>query len=330
MTPGLEENSRHVLDWGMLRSEQVDYIEHDGCRLTFFASRDPGEGERRVRMGTQSLRVRVESTREAGGGFVCHGAVQGEWKLPEAVAGAEVRGARRIPCRIRVMGRELPAFRGMTVDFSVSGMQVELEGPVEVGQVLDVRLDFELPTLESVECCARVAWCRQEHARSYRAGMEFLNAADSTRVALKGFEGWLLDPSQRPRAPQAPPARPPAEPPVRPPAGHLEGFVADETEVRLVVVHRQGGRHRLRFSRPRVVRDNRGMTGASYVDAVEFEASELIAAVWRRGPIKLDDPPDLRHYQFLSQTDEVVFEIVCEGPSRCEESPRRPRRPGHG
>jgi hypothetical protein len=84
------------------------------------------------------------------------------------------RGDLRVPERARVMSPHLPNYSGLSVDFSLTGVQLELSGPVEVGSIIPLVL--ALPGWkDDLSCQAEVVWCKQiPDNDACRAGCRFV------------------------------------------------------------------------------------------------------------------------------------------------------------
>jgi Tfp pilus assembly protein PilZ len=104
---------------------------------------------------------------------------------------AALRRGERMDCAIRVMSPDLPGFSAITVDFSLSGLQLDTRGALSVGQVVRLRLEVNLPEREILEVKARVAWCRPEGKKNYRAGLEFTQVDAETVELLQELETYL-------------------------------------------------------------------------------------------------------------------------------------------
>lgn len=231
-------------------------------------------------------RVRVEACRPLGDGQYFHrAAVEAGAFEPGALRHPLLRGPERFPCRVRVMSRHLPGFRGVTVDLHSAGLQLETEGPVPVGKVLQVTIEFDVCSFEPVACSARVAWCGQR-GRRWVCGLE-LSAEASGR--LKKFERYLAGDVPLHRLASRRPAVDAAW--SRSLWGRLEAV-----EVSQVITARVGG-VALVFSDPQMVRAE---TGGQVAELRELRSSPMLASV----------PGPFRHYQLVSGTGVVLAEVI--------------------
>lgn len=104
-------------------------------------------------------------------------------------------GARRRPRHthaLRLLSKELPGFRALSVDFNPLGLQLQAEGEVEPGKVLTLDIELELSTIPRVLCQGVVRWCRQLDRKRYLIGLEFVEMPPEILKDLETFEQFLL------------------------------------------------------------------------------------------------------------------------------------------
>ncbi|MBI3927819.1 MAG: PilZ domain-containing protein [Armatimonadetes bacterium] len=80
---------------------------------------------------------------------------------PTALAPSRAPGVRRpgrLDCRIRVCSPELPGFQAMSVDFSTTGLQIEAQATMPLGQILPLNLHIDMADFPVLGARARVAW----------------------------------------------------------------------------------------------------------------------------------------------------------------------------
>ncbi len=96
------------------------------------------------------------------------------------------RDGERYDVSLRVLSRELPGYRGVTLDLSRSGVQLETSGLLTIGSEPTLKFEFDRGELESFECPARVVWSRQEDsgARKFRSGLTFIPSTDDEKRQL--------------------------------------------------------------------------------------------------------------------------------------------------
>lgn len=96
------------------------------------------------------------------------------------------RDGDRYDVSLRVLSRELPGYRGVTLDLSRSGVQLETGGLLEVGSEPELKFEFDRGELESFTCRAKVVWSRKEghDDRHFRSGLTFLPQTDDERRQL--------------------------------------------------------------------------------------------------------------------------------------------------
>lgn len=186
------------------RVPEAEVLDRDGERLLLRVSGPVAEGTEpsfRLRLPDGSLtgpvQLAVESCRAlASSGhllvaFSTRPDDLGEFSAA-AASDAGLRQAPRIECRICVVSRDLPGYRGITVDYSRSGIQLETAGVLEPGSNVLVRLEFGVDTLPSLECQARVAWCTRQARSHHRVGLQFVDLEARARDILERFESILL------------------------------------------------------------------------------------------------------------------------------------------
>lgn len=190
-----------------------------------------------------------------------------------------LRRHSRSPLRSRVMSAQLPGFRAVTVDGSVSGLLLETEGPVPPDARLS--LEIELESLEApVRAVARAIWCQQKDSKRWLVGVE-LCEPDQVLVELLGG----LSPEARGTTPVARRARRAQL------VAELRHYRFEPSALKVDIALPNGSLHSLEIPAPRSLRDNRPLAGTqlSYLD---YEQSGFQAV-----------------YRLLSPWNEIVLEI---------------------
>lgn len=90
----------------------------------------------------------------------------------------ERRSTPRRTTAFTVWSRELPGQTAVGVDLSATGMQLQTNGPVEVGDPLMLTLDNDLAIR------ARACWCREEEGQ-FLVGVRFERLEPETRRRLE-------------------------------------------------------------------------------------------------------------------------------------------------
>jgi hypothetical protein len=90
-----------------------------------------------------------------------------------------------------VRSRQLPGFKGMTVDFSRSGLQLEVDAEVPVGLKLTLTVDFDRFDLNPLDCAGEIVWCRPLSGRGYRAGLRFVHPDAATRQRVHEVANFI-------------------------------------------------------------------------------------------------------------------------------------------
>lgn len=189
-------SSTPVVDFVDLKENQVVFLSKKPLRL----GRDTP-----VRMSIQaaegkpqlvSSRVFIQQSRPVEGGQVAYiGTLQTELPFQPVCSGnadsAALRSSSRMDCSLRVMSPDLKGYTGVSVDLSLTGLQLETRQPQDPGQVVRLRLETHMDEMESIEVNARVAWCRREGQKTYRCGLEFRDVTTETLVQLEELSRYL-------------------------------------------------------------------------------------------------------------------------------------------
>lgn len=96
------------------------------------------------------------------------------------------RDGERYDVSWRVLSRELPGYRGVTLDLSRSGVQLETSAILDVGSEPELKFEFDRGELETFTCKAKVVWSKQDgtNERKFRSGLTFIPATDDERRQL--------------------------------------------------------------------------------------------------------------------------------------------------
>lgn len=96
------------------------------------------------------------------------------------------RDGERYDVSWRVLSRELPGYRGVTLDLSRSGVQLETSAILDVGSEPELKFEFDRGELESFTCKAKVVWSKQDgtNERKFRSGLTFIPTTDDERRQL--------------------------------------------------------------------------------------------------------------------------------------------------
>lgn len=225
----------------------------------------------------RDVRVQIKTSRSLGDGrFLGVGSVleglEPDEKLPEPGEGVEaLRQTTRVPYKTGVASPALPNFSAMTLDCSLSGLQLQTEGPLPVGQVLLLSLNLS-ENGPPVPCQARVAWCRH-HADDgkYRAGLEFVQPVVEMELALRQAEQEASAPNPQPEIQghlsHIPTLRthPPGEK-LSPLPGTIKNCVMEDRTLKVEVLLLSGQLHTVAIQHTRSMRDLRDQNGSEISD----------------------------------------------------------------
>ena len=100
--------------------------------------------------------------------------------------GKSARQQPRHSLRFRVLSRDLPGYRAITIDLSQSGLQLETQASMTPGSELTLDLEFDREDLRDFSCAARVVWSKPDTGSRTRhfTGLTFLPKNDQDRTNL--------------------------------------------------------------------------------------------------------------------------------------------------
>ena len=109
-----------------------------------------------------------------------------KWVWKKQQKSAKDRDSERFDCSVRVMSKQLPGFRAITLDVSSSGLQLETQGLLEKGQILELKLEFDREELPDFNIPAEVMWAKRDGERRshFLAGLRFKAESDTERLNL--------------------------------------------------------------------------------------------------------------------------------------------------
>lgn len=307
----------------------ASYLSHEGNYLTFVSRFRPRQQALSLTLnageGDIRLEVQLKQARETrNGDFICQGEItQGAEFLSQPQVPTSVQKyARTYPrttARLRALSPTLPGFKALSMDLSQGGLKLETQDRMIPGTRIQMSLDLDLPDQTPVPLTCRVVWCQQT-GKTYVVGLQFVDLEPWISPLLETFQAWLDGTGLKPK-----PYTPPAELEFPEPAGSGEqeavpaGSIANvcfgQAQVELTLSWTRGEVFHVIFQKVLVLRDNRGIEGAAFYDAVDLEDSTLMVAARKVQPVSLEIKRELYHYQFLNRSEHVIFEIVCGEPA---------------
>ena len=197
-------------------------------------------------------------------------------KLPDPGEGVDaLRQSTRVPYKTGVASPALPNFQAMTLDCSLSGIQLQTEGPLPVGQVLLLSLNLS-ESGPPVPCQARVAWCRHhETDGKYRAGLEFVQPVVEMELALRQAEQEAAAAAGQPaptgslqgQLSHIPTIRThPTGEKMTPMPGHIQNCVMEDRTLKVEVLLVSGQLHTVTILHTRSMHDFRDQAGTEISD----------------------------------------------------------------
>jgi hypothetical protein len=109
----------------------------------------------------------------------------------DADDGENMRRARRFHWSIRVLSKDLPGFRAISLDFNRLGVKLSTEGPAEIGKIISLMLEIETAKTHEVLCQGLVRWNKEINRRKYEVGVEFTELDPEVARELENFERFL-------------------------------------------------------------------------------------------------------------------------------------------
>ncbi|MEW6278058.1 MAG: PilZ domain-containing protein [Candidatus Eremiobacterota bacterium] len=264
--------------------------------------------------GTQrEIRVRIKTSRSLGDGrflgvaTVLEGLAPDE-ELPEPSDHEAGRAAPRVPYRTRVVSQSIPNYQGLTLDCSLSGLQIQADGPLPVGETLDLSLDLG-ETGPPMVCHARVAWCRHHpEDGKYRSGLEFVAPDEALESAIAQAVSEKAGQEARGKAKVATSPHLRSQPlneKLSPLQGVIQGCWMEERTLKVELLLAGGKPRTIPIPFTRAFRDRREQAGHQVVD------------------LGISEAPGLARYRFLSPRNEVVLEVEAAPLHESEQPGRR-------
>lgn len=104
-------------------------------------------------------------------------------------------GARRRPrhrLSLRLLSKDLPGFKALSVDYNALGLQIQTEGEIPKDKILALNIELEGGNMPRVLCQGKVCWCTQVERKRYLIGVEFVNLPPEIEQELEDFEKLLV------------------------------------------------------------------------------------------------------------------------------------------
>lgn len=104
-------------------------------------------------------------------------------------------GARRRPrhrLSLRLLSKDFPGFKAISVDYNALGLQVQAEGEIPKDKVIALNVELEGGNMPRILCQAKVCWCTQVERKRYLIGLEFVNLPAEIEQELEDFERLLV------------------------------------------------------------------------------------------------------------------------------------------
>ena len=102
-----------------------------------------------------------------------------------------MRRAPRYNWSIRVLSKDLPGFRAISLDFNRHGVKLSTEGLVEENKAITMMLEIETAKTRELLCQGVVRWTKELGRRKYEIGIEFTELDETVAKELENFESFL-------------------------------------------------------------------------------------------------------------------------------------------
>ena len=79
----------------------------------------------------------------------------------------------RIQKVLRVSSRELPAYMGLTEELALSGLRLSTSEPLEVGQIIELTIEFDCNKMGTRKVKAKVEWSAHKGDGTCHSGLRF-------------------------------------------------------------------------------------------------------------------------------------------------------------
>lgn len=210
-----------IFSW-FQKVEKVQFMAIEGRALTFKSKKAFKVGSRPTISiaipiaagGAEDFKlpVTISKVRQVGpNAVVCTGLVPGAAKSvehlrqilqgldPNATAESvevdddSMRRAPRYQWSIRVLSKDLPGFRAISLDFNRLGVKLSTEGPVEPNKPVSMMLELETAKSRELLCQGMVRWCKELNRRKFEVGVEFTDLDPEVAEELENFEKFLSE-----------------------------------------------------------------------------------------------------------------------------------------
>jgi len=212
-----------IFSW-FQRVEKVQFMAIEGRSLTFKSKKSFKVGSRptitiaipNAQGESEDFRlpVTISKVRQVGPkAVVCTGEVPGAAKTVEQIRQIlqgldpsadnvpteevddqdSMRRAPRYNWSIRVLSKDLPGFRAISLDFNRLGVKLSTEGPLEENKAITMMLEVETAKTRELLCQGIVRWSRELGRRKYEVGVEFTELDPLVAKELENFEAFLAE-----------------------------------------------------------------------------------------------------------------------------------------
>jgi hypothetical protein len=99
----------------------------------------------------------------------------------------EGRRSPRIQTAFQVMSRQLPGYKAISTNISMTGIQLDVREEVKIGTRIQMKLDFDDFRFHEVNCEGEVKWCRPGEERDWLIGIAFVTLSEQSKDTVKRY-----------------------------------------------------------------------------------------------------------------------------------------------
>jgi hypothetical protein len=110
----------------------------------------------------------------------------------------EGRRSPRINSAFQVMSRDLPGFKAISTNISMTGIQLGVREEVKKGKKVQMKLDFDDFRFKEIDCEGEVMWCRPGE-KDWLIGISFTVLSEGARETIQSYIKYVSDGGNKPR-----------------------------------------------------------------------------------------------------------------------------------
>ncbi len=155
---------------------QVEYVDFEDGLLTFRAEKPLTGNVKTVKLktsyGTLTAHIAIQSFDDE---IRVYRAELLNYEVVLDALAIDRRDNVRLPKVVRVTSGDLPGYAGVTEDISVTGSRVSTSGPLETGEIIDLKIELDDPEIPPMTIASQVCWTSRKADNTYHSGLRFQN-----------------------------------------------------------------------------------------------------------------------------------------------------------